>query len=185
MIFANNSGNSGAAISLYHSSYLFLIPPLHATFLNNKALLYGGAIYAVNDPLPGDNMCVIQLGVSNLDNLDIMMTFINNKAGLAGNSIYAALIYNCTQYYYTDLDIRVLLNATFEPILTDNGLQHISSGPVEICYCSKSNISDDKIQLHCTSSETPIQVIDTYTGKSITLSIVAVDAIGLNSILTS
>ena len=179
MIFANNSGSNGAAISLYHSSYLFLIPPLHATFINNKALLYGGAIYAVNDPLPGDNICVIQLGVSNLDYLDIMMTFINNKAGLAGNSIYATLIYNCTQYYSTDLDIKVLLNATFEPILTDNGLQHISSEPVEICYCSKSNVSDDKLQLHCTSSETPIQVIDTYPGKSITLSIVAVDAMGL------
>ena len=101
--FANNSCTNGAAISLYLSSYLFLIPPLHATFLNNNALLYGGAIYAVNDPLPGDNMCAIQLGVntSNLDNLDIMMTFINNKAGLAGNSIYATLIYNCTQYYST------------------------------------------------------------------------------------
>ena len=179
MTFTNNSGSNGAAISLYHSSYLFLIPPLNATFLNNKALLYGGAIYAVNDPLPGDNMCVIQLGVntSNLDNLDIMMTFINNKAGLAGNSIYATLIYNCTQYYSTALDIRVLLNATFEPIPTHNGLQHISSVPVEICYCSKSN--DDKIQLHCTGSETIIQVIDTYSGKSIPLSIVAVDAMGL------
>ena len=70
-----------------------------------------------------------------------------------------------------------MLNATFEPILTDNGLQHISSEPVEIC--SKSNVNDDKIQLHCTSSETPIQVIDTYPGKSITLSIVAVDAMCL------
>ena len=179
--FANNSCSNGAAISLYLSSYLFLIPPLHATFLNNKALFYGGAIYAVNNPVPGDNMCVIQLGVntSNLDNLDIMMTFINNKAGLAGNSIYATLIYNCTQYYSTDLDIRVLLNATFEPIPTDNGLQHISSEPVEICYCSKSNVSDDKLQLHCTSSETPIPVIDTYPGKSITLSIVPVDATSL------
>ena len=126
-------------------------------------------------------MCVIQLGVttSNLDNLDIVMTFINNEAGLAGNSIYATLIYNCTQYYCTDIDIRVLLNATFEPILTDNGLQHISSVPVEICYCSKSNVSDDKFQLHCTSSGTSIPVIDTYPGKSITLSIVPVDAIGL------
>ena len=181
MTFTNNSGSNGAAISLYHSSYLFLIPPLHATFLNNKALFYGGAIYTVNDPVPGDNMCDIQLGVntSNHHNLDITMTFINNKAGLAGNSIYAALIYNCTQYYSTDIDIGVLLNATFEPIPTDNGLQHISSVPVEICYCSKSNVSDDKIQLHCTSSRTPIQVIDTYPGKCITLSIVAVDAMDL------
>ena len=181
MTFRNNSGSNGAAISLFHSSYLFLIPPLNATFLNNKALLYGGAIYAVNDPLPGDNMCVIQLGVntSNLNDIDIMMTFINNKAGLAGNSIYATLIYNCTQYYSTDLDIRVLLNATFEPIPTDNGLQHISSVPVEICYCSKSNVSDDKFLLHCTVSGTTIQIIDTYPGKSITLSIVAVDAMGL------
>ena len=181
MTFRNNSGSNGAAISLYHSSYLFLIPPLHATFLNNKALLYGGAIYAVNDPLPGDNMCVIQLGVntSNINDLDIMMTFINNKAGLAGNSIYATLIYNCTQYYSTDLDIRVLLNATFEPIPTDNSLQHISSVPVEICYCSKSNVSDDKFLLHCTGSETIIKVIHTYPGKSITLSIVAVDAMSL------
>ena len=179
--FRNNSGSIGAAISLYHSSYLFFIPPLHATFLNNKALFYGGAIYAVKDPLHGDNMCVIQLGVntSNHDDLDIMMTFINNKAGLAGNGIYATLIHNCTQYYSTNLDIRALLNATFEPIQTDNGLQHISSVPVEICYCSKSNVSVDKIQLYCTSSETPIKVIHTYPGKSITLSIVAVDAMGL------
>ena len=147
MTFTNNSGSNGAAISLYHSSYLFLIPPLHAAFHNNTALLYGGAIYAVNDPLAGDIMCVIQVGAntSNLDGLDIMMTFINNKAELAGNSIYATLIYNCTQYYSTDLDIRVLLNATFEPIPTDNGLQHISSVPVKICYCSKSNVSEDKI----------------------------------------
>ena len=88
-------------------------------------------------------MCIIQLGVntSNLDDLDIMMNFINNKAGLAGSSIYATLIYNCTQYYSTHIDIRVLLNATFEPIPTDNGLQHISSVPVEICYCSKSNVT--------------------------------------------
>ena len=181
MTFRNNSGSNGAAISLFHSSYLFLTPPLHAMFLNNRALLYGGAIYAVNDPLPGDNMCVIQLGVntSNFDDLDIMMTFINNKAGLAGNSIYATLIYNCTQYYSTDLDIRVLLNATFEPVTTDNSLQHISSKPVEICYCSKSNVTDDKMLQHCTSSETLIQIIDTYPGKSITLSIVAVDAMGL------
>ena len=181
MTFTNNSGSNGAAISLYHSSYLFLIPPLHAAFHNNTALLYGGAIYAVNDPLAGDIMCAIQVGAntSNLDGLDIMMTFINNKAGLAGNSIYATLIYNCTQYYSTDLDIRVLLNATFEPIPTDNGLQHISSVPVEICYCSKSNVSEDKIQLHCTSSGTPIQIIHSYPGKSIPLSIVAVDAMGL------
>ena len=104
------------------------------------------------------------------------MIFISNKAGLAGNSIYATLIYNCTQYYSTDLDIRVLLNATFEPIPTDNTLQHISSVPVEICYCSKSNVTDDKFLLYCKGS---IQVIDTYLGKSITLSIVAVDAMGL------
>ena len=107
------------------------------------------------------------------------MTFISNKAGLAGNSIYATLIYNCTQYYSTDLDIRVLLNATFEPIPTDNTLQHISSVPVEICYCSKSNVTDDKFLLHCKGSGTTIQIIDTYPGKSITLSIIAVDAMGL------
>ena len=55
----------------------------------------------------------------------------------------------------------------------------ISSLHVEICYCSKSNVSDDKLPLHCTSSETSIKVIDTYPGKSITLSIVAVDAMDL------
>ena len=178
MTFRNNSGSNGAAISLFHSSYLFLNPPLHATFLNNKALLYGGAIYAVNDPVPGDNMCVIQLGVntSNLNDLDIMMTFINNKAGLAGNSIYAASIYNCTQHYSTTLDIREVLNATFEPIPTDNGLQHLSSVPVQICYC-KRLIAIDELQ--CTKLANVIQVIDTYPGKSITLSLVAVDAMGL------
>ena len=46
-------------ISLY-SSYLIFQEPLTATFLNNSAFLYGGAMYADNVVLPGHSRCAIQ-----------------------------------------------------------------------------------------------------------------------------
>ena len=182
MLIRNNGGSNGAAISLFHSSYLFIMPPLHATFISNRALLYGGAIYAVNDEKPGDNMCVIQLyGINNssINDINISMNFINNTAGLAGNSIYVAPLYNCSQYNpsLAFQNINDILNATFMPSVSANGIQQVSSEPVKICYCDNSTGSKPEIQ--CVKPGTVIKIINTYPGKLVTLNLAAVDAMGM------
>ena len=62
-------------ISLY-SSFLIFQEPLTATFLNNSAFLYGGAMYAVNVVLPGHSRCVIQ--INKQLNLSLIIQNVNH-----------------------------------------------------------------------------------------------------------
>ena len=76
--------------------------------------------------------------------MDINMTFIDNKAGLARNSIYANPLYNSSQSYclniLENIDIRKLLNITFESSVTvNNRLKQMSSQPVKICSCKPNS----------------------------------------------
>ena len=90
LLFRKNIGTMGAAIQLF-SSFLILHEPLISIFLNNSALLYGGAIYADNVVIPGHHRCVIQINTNKTDlhNINIILKFKGNIAGLAGNNIYA------------------------------------------------------------------------------------------------
>ena len=74
LLFSENTGIMEAAIQLF-SSYLILHEPLIAIFLNNSALLYGGAIYADNVVIPGHHRCVIQINTNKTDlhNIDIIL----------------------------------------------------------------------------------------------------------------
>ena len=100
LLFRKNTGTMGAAIQLF-SSFLILHEPLNATFLNNSALLYGGAIYGDNVVIPGHHRCVIQIytNKTDLQNIEILLKFKGNIAGLAGNNIYATPLYNCSFLY--------------------------------------------------------------------------------------
>ena len=178
--FKNNVGSNGAAISLLQSSYLILHEHLNVTFINNEALLYGGAIYSDGEDVPGYTICAIQINSNktNYRELDINMTFIDNKAGLAGNSIYINPLYNCSQsYFVSTIDIRKLLNITYETAshLVKNGLEQMSSEPVKICSCQPSEKKYSTFLIHCTDSSSIRPTIHTYPGKAISLYLAAVD----------
>ena len=185
ILFQDNVGSNGAAISLLHSSYLILHEHLNVTFINNEALLYGGAIYSDGEDVPGNTKCAIQIYSNKTDyrELDINITFKENKAGLAGNSIYANPLYNCSQSYSFNIpqntDIRQLLNITFEPRSSvNNGLEQISSEPVKICLCKPPNKTSTSLITYCTDSSSIRPTIHTYPGKSISLYLAAVDGSG-------
>ena len=100
--FENNRATNGGAIRLYQSSHLFLLEPTNATFINNTAFSYGGAIYSYADRnLPLSNsLCAIQVdsNKTNASDINIKLNFINNTAGLAGNSMYISPSYDCQQF---------------------------------------------------------------------------------------
>ena len=179
MLFQDNVGSNGAAITLLQSSYLILHEHLNSIFINNEALLYGGAIYSDGEDVPGNTICAIQINSNKTDHreLDINMTFIGNKAGLAGNSIYANPFYNCLQYHSLNItpDITNLLNITFESSVTvNNRLKQMSSEPVKICSCKSSNSPI----INCAVSSSIRHTIPTYPGKSVSLYLAAVDGSG-------
>ena len=182
ILFQNNFGSNGAAISLLQSSYLILCEHLSATFIENKALLYGGAIYSDGEDVPGNTICAIQINSNKTDHreLDINMTFIDNKAGLAGNSIYMNPLYNCSQSYFVSNivnDIRKLLNITYETAShpVQNGLEQMSSEPVKICSCKLSNKTSNSPIINCAVPGSMKHTIQTYPGKSVPLYLAAVD----------
>ena len=182
ILFQDNVGSYGAAISLLQSSYLILHEHLNATFINNEVLLYGGAIYSDGEDVPGNTICAIQIYSNKTVHreLDINMTFIDNKAGLAGNSIYANPLYNCYQSYSLNIpenvNITNLLNITFESSVTvNNKLKQMSSQPVNICSCTPSNKTSDSSIIKCPVSSSFKRTIHTYPGKSVPLYLAAVD----------
>ena len=182
ILFQDNVGSYGAAISLLQSSYLILHEHLNATFVNNEALLYGGAIYSDGEDVPGNSICAIQIYSNKTVHreLDINMTFIDNKAGLAGNSIYANSLYNCLQSYSLNISEKVnitnLLSMKFESSVTvNNKLKQMSSQPVNICSCKPSNNTSNSPIIECEVSSSFKHTIHTYPGKSIPLYLAAVD----------
>ena len=180
ILFQDNVGSYGAAISLLQSSYLIVHEHLNATFINNEALLYGGAIYSDGEDAPGNKICAIQIYSNKTVHreLDINMIFIDNKAGLAGNSIYANPLYNCLQSYSLNIPENVtnLMNITFESSVTvNNKLKQMSSQPVKICSCKPSNKTCNSPIINCEVSSSLKRTIHTYPGKSILLYLAAVD----------
>ena len=182
--FKNNKATIGAAIQLYNS-FLILQEPLTATFLNNSALLYGGAIYADNVVLPGHSRCAIQINTNktNLNNLTITLKFEGNTAGLAGNSIYATPLYNCSFLYSQNdfkpvhFDWKSIIHFD-PPNYHNNQLNQISSQPVKICSCQFDPTKNERISIYCSILQDITHIINTYPGKTIITSLCAVDDSG-------
>ena len=101
LYFRNNTGGNGGAIWIEGSCPLYFMNGLKASFINNRAYLAGGAIYAhVNSY----TQCALQ--IANCHNIKI--SFYNNLAKTAGNSIFATPLFSCQKnpgfqlhWYYT------------------------------------------------------------------------------------
>ena len=184
LLFRKNTGTMGAAIQLF-SSFLILHEPLIATFLNNSALLYGGAIYADNVVIPGHHRCVIQINTNKTDlhNIDIILKFKGNIAGLAGNNIYATPLYNCS-FFYPQHDKFEIVHFDWKSIAhfdtpnsLNNGLEPMSSQPVKICSCHFHK-NTNKVVKNCSQLYAISNIIRTYAGKTVTTSLCAIDDSG-------
>ena len=168
MVFYNNKASHGAAIRLDSLSHVYIHESTNASFINNSATFYGGAIYShMNRNLPNRNtLCTIQVVSKHILQLKAKMTFKQNSAILAGNSIYISPLYECQQLYLKgDKSIHLYnkwLNFKVEDI-NDNG--EISSVAVMTHHCGIGHLSNN----------TQIKV---YPGKSITIGLKVFDLNG-------
>ena len=179
--FEMNKGVNGPAFYL-QSSYLVLQEPLNASFIRNAALLYGGAIYAINKPVPVTHQrCALQVKpmhqYTNDTELNINLHFMDNKAGLAGTSMYIVPLYNCSQTFLslTDSHFNWSRITTFKARNHFEDLHQISSEPFKICSCSYSN--DGSLKISCPYNEVS-SIIHLYPGMTISVPLCAVDSSG-------
>ena len=99
-IFESNNAEFGAAIALYNKAHLLLNQGVHLKFVNNVAILHGGAIYwegIGNHELVSSRNCFIRYENSFVypSEWPVLFEFINNTAGLNGNAIYGTTLLGC------------------------------------------------------------------------------------------
>ena len=165
LLFYNNKASHGAAIRLDSLSYLFIHESTNATFINNSAFFYGGAIYSKmsrNHPMTNP-LCTIQVVSKNISQLKAKMSFKENNAKLAGNSIYVSPLYDCKQLYLKKVNLNDLYRKIFHFYGNKTYLE-ISSVAVSAGHCSINNNSSDNNE-----------IIQVYPGQTITLSLRAYD----------
>ena len=143
LIFKSNKASHGAAIRLDPSSHLFIHESTNASFVNNYASFYGGAIYSHMDRnLPTIKpLCAIQVVSQNISQLNSKLFFKNNTAQLAGNSIYMSPLYDCQQLHLKNVNScnNIIYKKLFH--FEDEGFAEISSVAVSTHLCSISNIA--------------------------------------------
>ena len=167
LFFLNNKASHGAAIRLDSLSHLFIHESTNASFVNNHASFFGGAIYSHMDRnLPITNpQCAIQVVCQNISQLNATLNFKNNTATLAGNSIYMSPMYDCQQLYLKEVNSSVIYQTLFHFEEKNNNvrLNEISSVAVKAHRCNINNNNNNTDQ------------IEVYPGETITIDLKAYD----------
>ena len=100
VLFCNNTGDKGGAISLLGGSWMTINENTHLSFYNNRADDKGGAIYVMSigeHDLISSRNCFIRYYNSSvyLANWTANFTFVDNEAAIAGNSMYVSTLLPC------------------------------------------------------------------------------------------
>ena len=172
--FVNNKASYGGAIFMDSFSTIYFSTQSNLSFINNVALLNGGAIFILDSglPFPSPN-CFFQFGGSNGSEIDAHMYFEGNYAAEAGSVLYGGNIDNCvldcshmpSQYYNTCTHSSgEMFNISTVIGSHDNSTSLISSDPTIVCYC---NVSDPLVCL----DDAPNSV-DMYPGQEIKTSFI-------------
>ena len=181
--FTNNTAYRGGAMIFIHNNSLSLSENSRVTFVGNRAIHTGGAMYILPSIFTAPNSrisilyctlyhCFFDFSVSssstcflNLNDIESstkQLIFTNNTAGQGGDVVYGGSL-GTTSYTNKSclskfLEISVINPKTLSPI---------SSDPSRVCFCNKSGIPDCLTTYHPT-------VFYIYPGQKISISAVAV-----------
>ena len=141
-VFQNNSAKSGAALYVAERSQISMDDGSTIQFINNTALLRGGAMYI--DLTNCHDHGIVFMNFTRYDSI----SFINNSAKLSGNSIYFNIPNSCDVIRdYTNNDSVVYAPYKFSYTQSNKFIgPAITASPYEIKLCSSATRCD------CTSS---------------------------------
>ena len=180
--FRNNLALRGGAQYFDLYSIFSLDQMAHVHFQDNHATEFGGAIYAVDVPGPGQflfqqhvpfrNECFFHiLKKKQFFNFDTSpLVFQNNSAGIRGSVLYGGLLEKCnftSSRYSSALELfnMSILHTGRKDDVDDS----ISSDPTQLCFCNKSEHSCGEV----------MQSRSIFPGQQVVVSVVAIDQSGL------
>ena len=172
VVFENNTSTTdGGALHLDESSLLYFKANTSISFIKNKALQRGGAIYIENtktNEYLHYTFCFFELeDMAKYRQANVQLVFEGNLAGIAGDALYGGRIDICTLFPSTSLAKQNFFKAVdltqeniqalvldpadvFESLFnfTDKTPSHslISSDPFRICFCSNESEPDFAVE---------------------------------------
>ena len=188
LLFVENKGYDGGAITLTGESIIYLGANSSITFTRNHAYHYGGAIYYVDDynedfepaaerikcfyGILGTEDASIYLrdAINYIKEKHIAFELYNNTAGFAGAAIYGGSVSICNFYVnhqmisWYEPEISAF-DSLFDLHQPTQQLSLIASNPTRICLCTNTSIPDCSIIEYS---------ITTYPGETFTIPGVAV-----------
>ena len=174
--FTNNTAYRGGAIVFLYNSSISLSENSRATFVGNKAIHTGGAIYIVTNTFYNRGVfctnCFLEF--NNISNSVRQLIFTNNSAGQGGDVMYGGRMESTCPLYHTDFSfhhtydhISCLSRFLEISIINPKSLSPISSEPSRVCFCNKHGIPDCLPLYHHTE-------FSIYPGQKISISAVVV-----------
>ena len=165
VLFRNNASFvDGGALHLNESSVLHFKPNTTVSFINNRALQKGGAIYVADTKRKNSNpFCFYELDeVLKYSQVNIQLLFAENHAEIAGDALYGGQVDRCIllpnpnpypegPYLFSKKDLieknsrKLFVNVdnVFKSLFkfTDSSLSHslLSSDPFRMCFCSNES----------------------------------------------
>ena len=171
IVFRNNTGYDGGAMSFTGGSYVYVSNNTNVVFENNKAENAGGAVFVNQDTY----YCFFRERHGDSCNcsyhLPFNLSFINNTAQKGGDAIYGAGISHCAYLgnittfcscLASDLVQSTDSGLYFEPGLNSDPSQ-ISSDPTHVCQCENGKINCSNTswsETHYPGEEFSISAVD-------------------------
>ena len=155
VLFQNNSAAYGGSIFIDSSSQLTFASPSNMSFINNAAIVTGGAIYVETVPqssqVSSPPQCffnVLYMQSQYIDSaIGVQLYFENNHAGEAGSVLYGGDIDNCVMDCSSlppPFPSQCNGGTVFDAIFIDGGNNDyptISSDPTSVCPCNEPCVS--------------------------------------------
>ena len=174
IVFRNNTGYDGGAMSFTGGSYVYVSNNTNVVFENNKAENAGGAVFVDQNT----DYCFFRERHGDSCNcsyhLPFNLSFINNTAQKGGDAIYGAGMHNRGYCAYlgnittfcscpaSDLVQSTDSGLYFEPGL-DSDPSQISSDPTRVCQCENGKINCSNTswsETHYPGEEFSISAVD-------------------------
>ena len=175
VVFSNNTASYGGAAFLDPFSSFMFVSPCNVSFLNNKALFTGGALYVQTVQYAKTILPTCFFNVDDTaripfkDSFGVHVYFDGNDAAVEGSILYGGDIDNCTTSISTlpyPHNLNTASGLLFDTITKygkyNSTTSPISSDPTSVCTCLST----------CSSST--FANITVYPGQSVNLSFVTI-----------
>ena len=163
---SGNVGNYGGGIALCDNSVLYLQSNVMLNIAYNRALSYGGGIFAENDCTQALPPCFYQF--DSQDNKNIIME--KNSAGKSGSELFGGSVDYCFYFgrHYQN-STAIFFDLFNFPANASNDPSYITSSPIRVCFCEGKGYGS--LRENCSVNDTVKKI---YPGSTIEIPLVAV-----------